>query len=85
MSDDKLIENREMLPKPLNWLANDIVDLNRKWIQDGNQDTIGAEEIRKNGFTRNQRRWINELAKTLKYQNRRISKLEDKLEEGDNQ
>jgi predicted RNase H-like nuclease (RuvC/YqgF family) len=84
MSNDKHIENSDVLPKPLNWLANDIKDLNELWIESGKEDTIGAQEIRKDGFTRNQRRWINELAHKMKDKNRRISELEAALEEADN-
>jgi len=81
MSYDKPIENTDMLPKPLNWLANDIIELNKRWIRDDNQDTIGAENIRKDDFTRNQRFWMNKLAEKINYKNRRISYLEEQLEE----
>lgn len=77
----KKIENTDLLPKPLNWLANDIAKINVYWIKDGNEDTIGAENIREDGFTRNQRFWINKLAEQIKDKNRRISDLEDKVEE----
>lgn len=83
MSNEKPVENPSVLPKPLNWLANDVIDLNELWIESGNTETIGAQEIRKDGFTRNQRTWINELARMIKDKNRRISELKDALEEVD--
>jgi len=52
------------LPEPLIWLANDLKEGNEAWAE-GHENTLGAEEIRKDGFTRNHRRWIQTIQKRL--------------------
>lgn len=80
MSDDKLIENNDLLPEPLDFLANDIEKQNEEYWLDNRSETYGAEDVRYDGFTKNQRRWINKLAKTLKDKKRRIKELEENIE-----
>lgn len=64
MSTTDPIENTDLLPEPLDFLANDLKEANEAWAE-GHEDTIGAEEIRKDGFTRNHRKWINNIARRL--------------------
>ena len=70
MSTTDPIEDTDLLPEPLDFLANEIKQMNEEYWLENRPDLIGAEEIRKDGFTQNQRRWINNIARRLKYAER---------------
>jgi len=71
MSDTDPIENPELLPEPLGFLANEIAKMNEEYWLENRSDLIGAEEVKRDGFTKNQRRWLNRLASEINANRRR--------------
>jgi len=54
----------EELPEPLDFLANEVAELNREWIEN-HKGTYGADYLEENIFTRNQKRWIREIEQQI--------------------
>lgn len=55
-------------PAPLNYLLVELVMANEEyWLRDEDrQNMYGAEVVREQGLTTNQRRWANEIADNIR-------------------
>ena len=57
----------DLLPEPLNFIATDLhdYDVNAYLHDPDRRDTVGAEHVRKTGFTTNHYRWLMQLGKKM--------------------
>lgn len=58
----------EELPEPLQFLVNDIIELNQEWLEN-HQETYGADYLKENELTRNQEKWVEDIAEEMRPDN----------------